>query len=189
MDDKTPMDVEAIVRDEPEGKKLQLRVWLRLLSCANLVSAEIRKRLREEFDVTLPRFDLLSQLYREPDGLRLGELSRRLMVTNGNLTGLVDRLVEEKLVIRETVTEDRRAIMVKLSKRGERSFAKMAVANESWLGEMFVDADRRRLNALMQDLEVLKNSVIRHSRQNTKQDQPRRHGADRAGRPRAPHRS
>lgn len=189
MEEKVPMDVEAIVRDEPEGKKLQLRVWLRLLSCANLISAEIRKRLREEFDVTLPRFDLLSQLYREPGGLRLGELSRRLMVTNGNLTGLVDRLVEEKLVIRETVAEDRRAIMVRLSKRGERSFAKMAVANESWLGEMLADADRRRLNALMQDLEVLKASVIRHSRQGAKPDHPRPHGPDRAARPRAPHRS
>jgi DNA-binding MarR family transcriptional regulator len=159
MDDVAEMDVEAIVRDEPEGKKLQLRVWLRLLSCANLISAEIRRRLREEFDVTLPRFDLLSQLYREPEGLRLGELSRRLMVTNGNLTGLVDRLVEEGLVIRETVTEDRRAILVRLSKRGERSFAKMAVANESWLGELFAGADRRALNALMRDLEILKASI------------------------------
>lgn len=168
MDDVAEMDVEAIVRGEPEGKKLQLRVWLRLLSCANLISAEIRRRLREEFDVTLPRFDLLSQLYREPEGLRLGELSRRLMVTNGNLTGLVDRLVEEGLVIRETVAEDRRAILVRLSKRGERGFAKMAVANESWLGELFSDADRRTLNALMRDLEILKTSINAHVRPDAK---------------------
>ncbi len=168
MDDIAKMDVEAIVRDEPEGKKLQLRVWLRLLSCANLISAEIRKRLREEFDVTLPRFDLLSQLYREPNGLRLGELSRRLMVTNGNLTGLVDGLVEEGLVIRETVAEDRRAILVRLSKRGERGFAKMAVANESWLGELFSGADRRTLNALMRDLEILKASINANVRPDAK---------------------
>lgn len=168
MDDIAKMDVEAIVRDEPEGKKLQLRVWLRLLSCANLISAEICKRLREEFDVTLPRFDLLSQLYREPNGLRLGELSRRLMVTNGNLTGLVDGLVEEGLVIRETVAEDRRAILVRLSKRGERGFAKMAVANESWLGELFSGADRRTLNALMRDLEILKASINANVRPDAK---------------------
>jgi DNA-binding MarR family transcriptional regulator len=168
MDDVAEMDVEAIVRDEPEGKKLQLRVWLRLLSCANLISAEIRRRLREEFDVTLPRFDLLSQLYREPEGLRLGELSRRLMVTNGNLTGLVDRLVEEGLVIRETVAEDRRAILVRLSKRGERGFAKMAVANETWLGELFSGADRHTLNTLMRDLEILKTSINARARPGAK---------------------
>ncbi len=81
------IDLEAIISDTQDGKKQELRLWLRLLSTTKLISQEIRRRLRREFGATLPQFDLLSQLYRETDGLRLGELSKRTMVTNGNITG------------------------------------------------------------------------------------------------------
>ena len=86
-------DLEAIVHGAPEDHKAELRLWLRLLSSTNLISTEVRRRLRTQFDVTLPRFDLLAQLDREKEGLRLGELSKRMMVTNGNVTGLVERLM------------------------------------------------------------------------------------------------
>ena len=86
------VDLEAIISGTQEGKKQELRLWLRMLSTTKLISQEIRRRLRNEFGATLPQFDLMSQLFREPDGLRLGELSKRTMVTNGNITGLVERL-------------------------------------------------------------------------------------------------
>ncbi|MEJ1157526.1 MarR family winged helix-turn-helix transcriptional regulator [Prosthecomicrobium sp. N25] len=161
MDGDDQIDIEAIVRHEPAGHKIELRLWLRVLSCANMISDEIRRRLRAEFDVTLPRFDLLAQLRREPEGLRLGELSKRMMVTNGNITGLVDRLVEEGLVRREPVPEDRRAAVVRMTPDGEAVFARMAAAHESWLGELFGDVEPKLLAELLKDLEVLKASVVR----------------------------
>jgi DNA-binding MarR family transcriptional regulator len=161
MDGGEQVDVEAIVRHEPAGHKIELRLWLRVLSCANMISDEIRRRLRADFDVTLPRFDLLAQLRREPDGLRLGELSKRMMVTNGNITGLVDRLVEEGLVSREPVPEDRRAAVVRMTALGEDTFNRMAAAHEAWLGDLFGDVPPRLLEELLGDLEVLKTSVVR----------------------------
>jgi len=154
-------DVEAMVRDEPHGRKQHLRLWLRLLSCTNLISAEIRQRLRGEFDFTLPRFDLMAQLYREPEGLRLGELSKRMMVSNANVTALVDRLTAEGFVSREAVLEDRRALVVRLTKAGTTAFAQIAAAHEAWLTSMFGELDDRTVDALMQELALLKRSVTR----------------------------
>lgn len=159
MTDTLLEDVEALVRDEPAGSKMELRLWLRLLSCSNLISAEIRRRLRTEFDVTLPRFDVMAQLHREPDGLRLGDLSRRMMVTNGNITGLVDRLVEEGLVVREADPNDRRATTVRLTRAGSTMFRMMASAHESWIHEMFAGVPAKRVAELLEDLDVLKGSV------------------------------
>ncbi len=162
MDTEQLVDVEAILQGEPEGRKHEMRLWLRLLSCSNLISNEIRRRLRTEFSVTLPRFDLLAQLHREPNGLRLGELSRRMMVTNGNLTGLVDRLIEEGLVSRHLVEEDRRASVVRMTPEGEAMFARMAKVHETWLADMFSAIDKRMLNSIYKDLDVLKASVKRN---------------------------
>lgn len=152
-------DVEALVRDEPAGSKMELRLWLRLLSCSNLISGEIRRRLRTEFDVTLPRFDVMAQLHREPNGLRLGDLSRRMMVTNGNITGLIDRLVQEGLVMREADPNDRRATTVRLTRAGTTMFRLMASAHEAWIHEMFAGLSARRVSELLDDLDALKHSV------------------------------
>ena len=92
IDPSDAADLEILVHGARKGQKTQLRLWLRMLSITKIVSQEIRRRLRAEFDATLPQFDLLAQLYREPDGLRLAEISRRTMATNGNITGLADRL-------------------------------------------------------------------------------------------------
>ena len=154
-------DVEAMVRDEPYGRKQHLRLWLRLLSCTNLISAEIRQRLRAEFDFTLPRFDLMAQLYREPEGLRLGELSKRMMVSNANVTALVDRLTTEGFVSREAVLEDRRALVVRLTKAGTTAFAQIATAHEAWLTSMFSELDNATIDGLMHELASLKRSVIK----------------------------
>lgn len=153
-------DVEALVRDEPKGSKHQLRLWLRLLSCTNLITAEIRQRLRTEFEFTLPRFDLMAQLDREPNGLRLNELSKRMMVTNGNLTGLVDRLIEEGYVRRVDDPSDGRASLVRLTKAGTDVFKKLAVAHETWLAALFDELSPDAAGRLMKDLATLKRSVV-----------------------------
>jgi DNA-binding MarR family transcriptional regulator len=101
-----------------EGDHLALRLWLRLLSCTNLIEAPLRTRLREQFEGSLPRFDLMAQLDRHAGGLKMSELSRRLMVTGGNVTGLTDKLVTEGLVERRDHPEDRRACTVSLTPEG-----------------------------------------------------------------------
>jgi len=111
------VDLEIIVHGARDGQKPQLRLWLRMLSITKIISQEIRRRLRIEFRATLPQFDILAQLYREQDGLRLGELSRRTMVTNGNITGLADRLEADGLIVREILDGDRRVTVAKLTNR------------------------------------------------------------------------
>jgi len=152
-------DAEAIVRHEPEGRKAELRLWLRLLTTTNLVSNEIRRRLRAEFNVTLPQFDLLSQLERESGGLRLSDLSKRMMVTPGNLTGLVDRLVAEGQIAREQMPDDRRVVMVRMTDQGRREFSRMARAHQHWLAAMFSGLPPQEQMLLTQELAVLKKSV------------------------------
>jgi DNA-binding MarR family transcriptional regulator len=157
-------DLEAMVSNEPRGGKRELRLWLRLLSTANLISGQIRRNLRANFDVTLPRFDLMAQLYREPKGLRLTELSKRMMVTNGNVTGLVDRLVQEGLVLRETDPGDRRAFIVRLSATGKRSFSEFAAENERFIVELFQSVDAATMQASMSNLKRLKESARDNAR-------------------------
>ena len=114
-----------------------LRLWLRLLSCTTRVEDKIRQKLRETFGITLPRFDLMAQLERHPDGLSMGELSRRMMVTGGNITTIVDQLEKEKLVLREVGANDRRSFTVKLTQAGKDAFTDMAIAHEAWVADMF----------------------------------------------------
>ena len=107
MDDATPipLDAETKVAERPADHEAELRLWLRLLTCTTLIEGEVRRRLRDEFDVTLPRFDLMAQLDKAPNGMTLGELSQRMMVSNGNVTGLAERLVEQGLLDRRAVAE------------------------------------------------------------------------------------
>lgn len=160
-------DLEAIVAGTQEGKKLELRLWLRLLSTTRLVSQEIRRRLRLEFNSTLPQFDVLSQLDRQADGLRLGELSQLTMVTNGNITALVERLEADGMLIRERLGQDRRVTVAKLTPKGREIFSRMAQAHESWLRELMADVDPIVLAGLLTHVGHVKNSTTRHM---TRQD-------------------
>ena len=110
-----------------------LRLWLRLLTCTLLIETQVRTRLRRDFAITLPRFDLLAQLERRPQGLKMGELSRQMMVTGGNVTGITDQLVAEGWVRRTPLRDDRRAYVVKLTSAGKRAFDRMATAHEDWV--------------------------------------------------------
>jgi DNA-binding MarR family transcriptional regulator len=152
----SPTDREsAIARDD----KLELRVWLRLLTCASLIETRVRAGLRQEFDITLPRFDLLAQLDRAPEGLAMGELSDRLMVSNGNITGLTDRLVTEGLVSRSPLRADRRQARVKLTPAGKRAFDAITPAHERWVDEMLAGLTRPEMAQLLELLARLKRSV------------------------------
>ncbi|MEM9221142.1 MAG: MarR family transcriptional regulator [Pseudomonadota bacterium] len=136
-----------------------LRLWLRLFATSNLVAAELARRLRAEFAMTLPRFDLMAQLHKSDGPLTLGELSRRLMVTNGNVTGLVERLVDDGLVDRKVRANDRRSATVSLTEAGEMLFERMADDHRAWVAELFGgldETDRAELSAL---LRSARNSV------------------------------
>ena len=113
-----------------------LRLWLRTLACTNLIENHIRSRLRAEFGITLPRFDLMAQLERHPEGLKMKELSHRLMVTGGNVTGLTDELEKAGFVAREAQPEDRRSFVIALTPKGRKAFERMATVHESWVIEL-----------------------------------------------------
>ena len=138
---------------------MALRLWLRLLACTNRVGAPLRTRLREQFSGSLPRFDLMAQLDRHPAGMNMRELSRRLMVTGGNVTGLTDRLVAEGLVERHDDPADRRACSVQLTLEGRRQFRAMAQAHERWVAELFGGLTAVQQAQLFELLGQLKQSI------------------------------
>jgi DNA-binding MarR family transcriptional regulator len=156
-----PLDAETKVAERPHDHKDELRLWLRLFACKEVIETEVRRRLRDAFDVTFPRFDLMAQLYRAPKAMTLGELSQRMMVSNGNVTGLVDRMVEQGLVSRRPSPKDRRAQLVSLTAQGRRFFAAMARANGDWIGEMFADLSSDEIETLMRLLAKTKASARR----------------------------
>jgi DNA-binding MarR family transcriptional regulator len=160
MQERTaPLDAETKVAERPHDHKDELRLWLRLFACKEVIEGEVRRRLRDTFDVTLPRFDLMSQLYRAPKPMTLGELSQRMMVSNGNVTGLVDRLVEQGLLSRRPSPKDRRAQLVSLTAEGRRFFRAMARANGEWIGDLFSDLSANEIEMLMRLLAKAKTSA------------------------------
>lgn len=158
------LDAESKVSERPQDHATELRLWLRMLACTNLIEVEIRQRLRDHFGTTLPRFDLLAQLERVDDGLLLGELSRRMMVSNGNVTGLVERLVQAGLIERNASEADRRAVRVRLTDKGREVFAEMAAAHAEWIGELFAGVSEEKQKALWSQLGELKASVLTAAR-------------------------
>jgi DNA-binding MarR family transcriptional regulator len=153
--------------------RLDLRVWFRLLTCATLIERNVRQGLRGEFGITLPRFDLLSQLDRAADGLTMGELSRRLMVTNGNVTGLIDRLVAEGLVARQPAPNDRRAQMVRLTPVGKQAFDAMIPKHQDFIAQRFKGLSRAELAELHRLLGKLKTSFEARDSQSSKRKDER----------------
>lgn len=150
-----PMEIDAVV----DGHGDELRLWLRLLTCSTLIEKEVRRRLRRDLDFTLPRFDLLAQLDKAGHGLVLGELSRRMMVTAGNLTSLVERMVESGHVTRTPLSTDRRVQIVALTPLGRKAFREMAGRHGGWIASLFGDVSARERAVLMKHLGILKRSV------------------------------
>jgi DNA-binding MarR family transcriptional regulator len=133
-----------------------VRLWLRLLACSTQIEQTIRQRLRKTFATTLPRFDYLAQLERHPDGLRMNALSRYLMVTGGNVTGLTDQLVAEGHVERLADATDRRSLIVRLTPAGRAQFLRMARAHEAWLIELLAGFEPQHQAALYEGLGRLR---------------------------------
>ena len=167
MDDprSMPLDAETKVLERPTDHEAELRLWLRLLTCTTLIENEIRRRLRRDFDVTLPRFDLMAQLDKSAGGMTLGELSRRMMVSNGNVTGLADRLVALGLLDRRASPNDRRVQLVSLTAEGRKAFRTMARAHENWVAEIFADLGEADIETLMGLLATTKRSARRATSQ------------------------
>lgn len=143
---------------EPTGNKERLRLWIRLLRAARIVEGELRERLKREFDSTLPRFDVMSALNREPAGMLMSDLSRFLLVSNGNVTGIVDRLVADGFVVRSNREGDRRTSIVTLTEAGGERFAVMAAAHESWIDELLHEIDREDATKLSAMLKAFRSN-------------------------------
>jgi DNA-binding MarR family transcriptional regulator len=139
-----------------EADHQSLKLWLRLLACSTQIETLIRRRLRERFGVSLPRFDYLAQLHRHPDGLRMNALSRYLMVSGGNVTGLTDELEKDGLVARDDDPDDRRSVRVRLTPVGRRAFERMAREHEAWVVELFAGLEADPKQALYDALGQLR---------------------------------
>ncbi len=150
------MDVETRVDRADHGA---IRLWLRMLATNRLVETRTRRLLQERYATTLPRFDLMAQLERFPKGLRMNELSKRMMVTGGNVTGITDLLEREGLVERVADPGDRRAWLVCLTRAGRKGFAAMAEEHERWVVEAFSELSAREMNAMAALLARLKSHV------------------------------
>lgn len=136
-----------------------LRLWLRLFTTTTLVERKLDSALKREFGSTLPRFDLLAQLERAPDGLRMGELSERIFTTGGNVTWLVRALESEKLVTRRVSPTDKRAAIVRLTAAGKRHFAEMAQAHERWIADIFCALPSTNRRAMHAQLGIVKDRI------------------------------
>jgi DNA-binding MarR family transcriptional regulator len=139
-------------RREAESKA-RLRLWIRLLRATRVVESKTRERFKAKFNVTLPRFDVMAALSRRPDGMLMSEISRFLLVSNGNVTGIVDRLASDGLVARSQRNGDRRTSFVSLTIKGHAAFATMSAAHESWINALFGGLSEREAQQLSSKLQ------------------------------------
>lgn len=135
--------------------KQRLRLWLRLLIARRAIEAELRERLRVKFAITLPQFDVMAALARKDDGITMTELSRALMVSNGNVTGIIDRLMSRDYVARQTSAKDRRRFIVRLTPKGMARFSIVAKAHEEWVDELLSDFKPDEAEAVLAKFEAL----------------------------------
>ena len=164
------MDKEARLHGTTMAEHPQeLRLWLRLLTCTQLIEHQVRDGLRTQFDTTLPRFDLMAQLERVPQGLKMNELSSRMMVTRGNITGITNQLVTEGLVARVDVVGDRRACRVKLTPKGRRQFNSLAHAHEGWIVQALAGLGEKDMAALHKLLGRVKAGIPKRATMDTTQ--------------------
>lgn len=152
-------DRETKATERPGDHKEELRLWLRMLTCSTLIEREIRRRLREEFRTTLPRFDLMAQLEKSATGMTVGEVSQRLMVSNGNVTTVVASLVDDGLIDKRPAPHDRRVQVISLTALGRRQFRAMAERHEEWIADLFAGLGAPDTAGLMRLLGMTKVSI------------------------------
>ena len=156
------MSAAPAIREKHDGapdERENVRLWLRMLSCTTVVEKRLQRRIAEEFGSTLPRFDVLAALDRNRDGMTMGALSRALLVSNGNVTGLVQALRREGLVLIAPSPSDRRASIVRLSKKGRAHFDEAAAAMRGWIDALFAGLDGEEQGRLYGLLGLVKQSI------------------------------
>ena len=158
LKDETAADASA---SRGRGKQ-SLRLWLRILACENVIEQTLRAKLREHYSITLPQFDVLSELDHAGEALAMSQLSRKLMVSNGNVTGVVDRLEREGLVKRKVSPNDRRIQLISLTPKGAKFFAEMAAEHERWVTDIFADLNVGEMRELLNGMEHLKRTLLPH---------------------------
>ena len=151
------MSAPLRVRKPEADSKARLRLWVRLLRASRLIESAARERLKSQFNATLPRFDVMAALYRQPDGMLMSEISRFLMVSNGNVTGIVDRLVSDGFVVRAQRNGDRRTSFISLTRKGRAVFAEMAAAHEKWVDELLGSVSARDADQLSAKLKSFRS--------------------------------
>lgn len=144
---------ELSAREEPAGAgSPELRLWVRLLRCAKIGEKQLRRNFEDQFDTTLPRFDVMAALHREPDGMSMGRLSKALLVSNGNVTSIVRQLHTQGLVLSQPDPQDGRSAIVSLTEEGERQFKQLAEAHHRWIADIFRDVPPARIDQLVDGL-------------------------------------
>ncbi len=153
------LPAHADERDTQGIAKLELRIWIQLLTCSNLAQALLRRNFHDEFGMTLPAFDILVQINRPPLGPSMGELSDRLMVSKGSVTDLVERLESRELLLRRSDPHDGRVQHVYLTAQGRRLLDRVIPRHDAWIKRAMEGIDRHRLGALHTGLDELKDSL------------------------------
>ncbi len=147
------------------ASRQRLRLWLRILHSSRAIEGELRERLRVTYAITLPQFDVMAALYRRKSGgMTMTELSRFLMVSNGNVTGIIDRLVTDGLVARKANADDRRAIMVELTPVGIERFGEMASVHEGWIDDLLAEFTKAEAEELIGHLDGLADRIRKGGR-------------------------
>ena len=160
MTASAPETLNRLSRSLPKTRpKQSLRLWLRLLACEGLVEQTVRARLRTTFDITLPQFDVLSELEHAGEALTMSQLSENLMVSNGNVTGVVDRLERDGYVRRAASPTDRRVQYIELTDHGVHAFRQMASVHERWITDLFSDLTANEIKTLITGLNRAKRSI------------------------------
>ena len=150
-------DLETRLKEDDHHS---IKLWLRLLTCSGLIEKYIREKLRDEFGTTLPRFDFMAQLQRNPQGLMMGELSELMMVSGGNISGIATQLVRERLISRTALPTDGRAVLVRLTPAGSKAFAKMAERHEEWIIQVVGKLQKKEIVQMTRKLGHLKESIL-----------------------------
>lgn len=153
------MTQKATEIPEETPAKTRLRLWLRLLKVTRMIEGELRENLRTKFETTLPRFDVMAALYQYPKGLRMSELSGVLKVSNGNVTGIIDRLVKDGSVLRVPIPGDRRALLVRLTKRGEDEFLSQAEEHEEWVNTLLSDVSKDDAEQIISSIDAVSSTT------------------------------
>jgi len=138
------------------SSKDRLRLWLYMLKNTRSIENELREMLRVEHETTLPRFDVLAALDHNREGLRMSELSKQLMVSNGNVTGIIDRLSTEGMVEKITVQTDKRATLVRLTKKGLSYFKILAADHESWVDKELNELSGKEIDEMISTFKKIR---------------------------------